>query len=120
MTQSNALIGTVDYMAPEQASNPKNADHRSDIYSLGCTLFYVLTGRPPFTGETLIERLIAHREQPVPRLSVIRPDVPATLDLVIERMLAKSPADRFASLGELIAELEAFRSGSPVEGGGRR
>jgi eukaryotic-like serine/threonine-protein kinase len=119
LTQSNALIGTVDYMAPEQASNPKNADHRSDIYSLGCTLFYLLTGRPPFTGETLIERLIAHREQPVPRLSVIRPDVPAELDLVVERMLAKSPADRFASLGELIAELEAFRAGSSLLAGVR-
>jgi hypothetical protein len=113
LTQSNALIGTVDYMAPEQASNPKNADHRSDIYSLGCTLFYLLTGRPPFSGETLIERLIAHREQPVPRLSAIRPDVPAKVDLVLDRMLAKSPTDRFASLGELIGELEAFRSGSP-------
>jgi WD40 repeat protein len=120
LTQSNALIGTVDYMAPEQASNPKNADHRSDIYSLGCTLFYLLTGRPPFTGETLIERLIAHREQPVPRLSALRPDAPEALDVLVERMLAKSPDDRFASLSELIGALEGFRSGGFAEGSSAR
>ena len=69
LTQSNVLLGTIDYMSPEQASNPRNADHRSDIYSLGCTLYYLFTGRPPIRGETLIERLIAHREQPIPSLS---------------------------------------------------
>ena len=69
LTLSNVLLGTIDYMAPEQASNPKNADHRSDIYSLGCTLHYLLTGRPPYSGDTMIERLIAHREQPIPNLS---------------------------------------------------
>ena len=112
LTQSNVLLGTIDYMSPEQASNPRNADHRSDIYSLGCTLHYLLTGRPPYSGETLIERLIAHREQPIPCLSDSRPDVPAALDALLRRILAKSPEDRFSSLDELIDGLEACRPGA--------
>ena len=109
LTQSNVILGTIDYMSPEQASNPRNADHRSDIYSLGCTLHYLITGRPPFAGETLIERLIAHREQPIPSLSSRRPEVPAVLDDYLLRVLAKSPDDRFSSFDELIAGLEACR-----------
>ncbi len=109
LTQSNVILGTIDYMSPEQASNPRNADHRSDIYSLGCTLHYLITGRPPFSGETLIERLIAHREQPIPSLSARRPDVSPALDGLLTRVLAKSPDDRFSSLDELIVGLEACR-----------
>ena len=113
LTLSNVLLGTIDYMSPEQASNPRNADHRSDIYSLGCTLHFLLTGRPPFSGETLIERLIAHREQPIPSLSENRRDVPPAVDVVLRRVLAKSPQNRFSSLDELIANLEACR---PIAG----
>ena len=107
LTQSNILLGTIDYMSPEQATNPRNADHRSDIYSLGCTLHYLLTGRPPYSGETLIERLIAHREQPIPRLSDSLPEVSPSLDALLRRLLAKSPTDRFSTLDDLIAGLEA-------------
>ncbi len=110
LTQSNLLMGTVDYMSPEQAFNPKHADLRSDIYSLGCTLHFLLTARPPYSGETLVAKLIAHREQPIPVLSAARPDVPATLDDLLRRMLAKSPDERIASLDELIASLEGYQS----------
>ncbi|HEX3447641.1 MAG TPA: serine/threonine-protein kinase, partial [Isosphaeraceae bacterium] len=115
LTQSNILLGTIDYMSPEQATNPRNADHRSDIYSLGCTLHYLLTGRPPYSGETLIERLVAHREQPVPRLSDSVPDVSPALDVLLRRVLAKSPTDRFSTFDELIAGLEACRPGAVTD-----
>ena len=110
LTLSNVLLGTIDYMAPEQASNPKNADHRSDIYSLGCTLHYLLTGRPPYSGDTMIERLIAHREQPIPSLSKTLAGAPKALDELLRRVLAKAPADRYLSLDALIGALEACRT----------
>jgi eukaryotic-like serine/threonine-protein kinase len=119
LTQSNVILGTIDYMSPEQASNPRNADHRSDIYSLGCTLHYLLTGRPPFSGETLIERLIAHREQPIPSLSNGRPDVSPAVDDLLKRLLAKSPDDRFSSLDELITALDASRESTATNTGVR-
>jgi serine/threonine protein kinase len=110
LTESNVLVGTVDYMAPEQAANPRLADHRSDIYSLGCTLYYLLTGRPPYSGESLIARILAHRENSIPSLSDVRPDVPDSLDRLFRQMLSKSPEDRVSSLDELITDLRACLS----------
>jgi tRNA A-37 threonylcarbamoyl transferase component Bud32 len=92
MTISGVIMGTVDYMAPEQALNSRRADHRSDIYSLGCTLHFLLTGKVLFAGDTLMERLVAHREQAVPSLRDVCPNIYEGLDAVFHRMVAKGPA----------------------------
>ena len=82
-------MGTVDYMAPEQAEDSRRADHLADIYSLGCTLFFLLAGREPFGGETMIKRLLAHQERPAPTLFSARPDVPPALEEAYQKMMAK-------------------------------
>jgi serine/threonine protein kinase len=106
LTSVGALVGTADYLAPEQAVNVKQADERSDIYSLGVTLFYIATGTIPYPGETVLERLVAHRETPVPPLSKFRPGAPKELEKICAKMLAKNPADRYRSVRELIHDLE--------------
>ena len=108
LTQLGSVAGTVDYMPPEQAENPLGVDSRSDIYSLGCTLFFLLTGGPVFAKSSLIGRILAHRVDPPPKLSGIRNDVPAALDTIFQRMVAKSPDDRFASMEEVVAALDAL------------
>ncbi len=106
LTQLGAVAGTVDYMSPEQADNPLTVDSRSDIYSLGCTLFFLLTGGPVFPKSSLIGRILAHRVDLPPKLSVVRKDVPEALDAVFQRMVAKSPDDRFALMDEVVAALD--------------
>lgn len=108
LTTSQFFMGTIDYMAPEQARNTKHADHRSDIYSLGCTLYFLLTAKPVFGGGTTVERILAHKEQPIPRLSKLLPQVPAEFDALFEKMLAKDPGDRYQSATDLLAELNQF------------
>jgi serine/threonine protein kinase/tetratricopeptide (TPR) repeat protein len=110
LTESGMYMGTVDYMAPEQAEDSRRADHRADIYSLGCTLHYLLTGREPFDGETVLKRLMAHMERPAPSLRASRPEISATLDAAFHKMMAKRPADRPASMNEVIALLESCRT----------
>jgi len=112
LTVSGAIVGTVDYMSPEQAYNPRLADDRSDIYSLGCTLHYLLTGKPPFGGQGFMERLIGHRERPIPSLRRVRTDVPQNLDTVFRRLMSKSPETRPQSMSEVIKELEEGRHAS--------
>jgi hypothetical protein len=107
LTQTGHILGTVDFMAPEQSLNTKYADQRSDIYSLGCTLYYLLAGKPMYDGETIMERLLAHRERPIPSLVSIRADVPQALDAVFRKMVAKQPADRYSSMEEVIAALQS-------------
>ncbi|MGO9466281.1 MAG: protein kinase domain-containing protein [Isosphaeraceae bacterium] len=110
LTQSGMYMGTIDYMAPEQAEDSRRADHRADIYSLGCTLHYLLTGREPFEAETILKRLLAHQERPAPKLRAARPDAPPALEAVFQKMMAKRPADRPATMTELIALLESCKA----------
>jgi serine/threonine-protein kinase len=108
LTQVGTIVGTVDYMAPEQAENARTADIRADIYSLGCSLFYLLTGQPPFPGETTVERLSARLEgRPTP-IRVLRPEMPEGLERVLRMMLARDPARRFQTPAEVAAALEGF------------
>lgn len=116
LTSTGAIMGTADYIAPEQAMNTHTADARSDIYSLGCTLWFLLTGRPPYRGGTVMEKFVAHREAPIPSLSEALRSAEASagtalqvdaIDAVFRRMVAKNPQDRFQSARELIDALEA-------------
>lgn len=106
LTQTGQVIGTVDYMAPEQALRTRDADARADIYSLGCSLFRLLTGRLPFEGETVVEKILAHREQPIPQVRHHVPDAPVGIDLVLQRMLAKRLEDRYQTMREVVTALE--------------
>ncbi len=112
LTQSGTYMGTVDFMAPEQGVDSRRVDYRADIYSLGCTLCYLLTGRAPFDGPTVLSRLMAHQERAPTSLPAMRSDVPRAVDAVYQKMMAKQPADRFASMTEVITRLEACRSPS--------
>jgi serine/threonine-protein kinase len=110
--EKGALIGTADYIAPEQARDPTLVDTRADIYSLGCTFFYLLTGRPPFPAASLMQKLLQHQEAEPPSVVAVRPDVPADLDAVLLRMLAKKPAERYQIPLLLLAQLRRFCPGS--------
>jgi serine/threonine protein kinase len=110
LTQSGSIMGTCDYMAPEQALNSKHADQRSDIYSLGCTLYYLVTGKVMYAGETSMEKLLAHRETPTPPL----PGASKTLQAVYRRMVAKAPEERYQSMSEAISGLVAGSKGQPL------
>ncbi len=109
LTRTGSILGTVDYMPPEQALNTRKADQRADVYSLGCTLYFLLTGHPVYGGETVMERLVAHREHPVRSLRKACPAAPGWLDQVFQRMIAKRPDDRIPSMTEVISALEKQR-----------
>lgn len=107
LSATGMLMGTVDYMAPEQAMDTKRADHRSDIYSLGCTLYFLLTKRPVYKGNNLLERISAHLKAEIPSLSEVRPEVPDELDTVFQKMVAKKPRDRYQSMTEVVEALQS-------------
>jgi serine/threonine protein kinase/WD40 repeat protein len=116
MTKDGAVIGTPDYLAPEQALNSKSADVRADLYSLGGTLYFLLTGQPPFLAEELTELLLKHQmEQPAP-LADRGVDAPYEVQEILDRLLAKRPEERFQTPAELVAAITPFcREGKLAE-----
>jgi len=108
LTTTGHVMGTIDFMAPEQGEDARSADERSDIYSLGCTLYYLLTGSSVYPGATPMQRLLAHHKAPIPSLRQLRPDVPESLDAAFQKMLAKSPDERLASMTELLELLASI------------
>lgn len=112
VTDSGVAVGTPGYMSPEQAGGEQQLDGRSDIYSLGCVLFEMLAGEPPFTGPTPKAVVARHMQQPPPALHIVRPTVSHQLEQVINRALAKVPADRYATADQFVEALaEAERPG---------
>ena len=108
VTAAGSVFGTPDYIAPEQAQDSRDVDVRADIYSLGCTLYFLLTGSPPFPDKPSAEKLAAHIAAPLPPLVIGGHSAPAMLDGIVARMTAKNPADRFATPAEVSAAIDEF------------
>lgn len=95
------VLGTADYLAPEQAVDSHQVDARADIYSLGCTMYFALTGHPPFTDGTLVQRLLAHQTKTPPSVRYERPDIDDSLLEILDKMMAKKAADRYQTAAEV-------------------
>ena len=118
LTHEGQMLGTPDFIAPEQIADAQKADIRADIYSLGCTLYYLLSGGPPFHGTSLYDVLTAHHSMDAKPLNLTRPEVPAGLGTLVAKMMAKEPARRFQTPGEVAQALtEFFKPGAqPMSG----
>jgi serine/threonine protein kinase len=108
LTHEGQMLGTPDYIAPEQISNARLADIRADIYSLGCTLYYLLTGKPPFRGDSLYDILQAHHSMDATPLNLVRPEVPAEVAAIVAKMMSKEPGRRFQEPKEVAQALKPF------------
>jgi serine/threonine protein kinase len=108
LTQEGCVVGTPEFMSPEQACDSRNVDVRSDIYSLGCTLYYLLSGRPPFSGATALETMVQHLKQPLPPISQLRPGLPPGLVAVVNKMLAKAADERYTTPAQLAEALRPW------------
>ena len=104
LTGTGMLMGTIDYMSPEQAMDSKTADARSDIYSLGCTLYFLLAGKAVYEEDTVVKRLMAHQSAPIPALPILD----MVLQQILERMIAKKADDRYASCTQLADDLQRW------------
>ena len=112
LTKSGVIMGTVNYMSPEQAKDPHSVDHRSDIYSLGCTLYYMLIGKSVYSGD-MIQTLMAHANSNIPSMCAQNDEIPIWLDDIFAKLVAKKPEDRYDNLGEFRQDLqEAFANRS--------
>ncbi len=114
-TRTGAVMGTPAYMSPEQCNDTGKIDHRTDVYSLGCVLFHLLTGRPPFDVAGVGATISAHLNDPPPRPSTIVAHVPAIVDPIVARCLAKRPEDRFATMLELQQACDAVLEHLPID-----
>jgi serine/threonine protein kinase len=110
----NYVLGTADYVAPEQTKDSHNVDVRADIYSLGATFYFILAGRPPFPDGTPSEKLTAHQSKTPPPLQSLRHDIPVGVAVLIEKMMAKAPHHRFQTPIEVARALEAWQSGQSM------
>ena len=108
VTQSGVTLGTFDYISPEQALEPRTADARSDIYSLGCTMYHALTGQPPVPDGTAAKKLQHHQSVPPPDPRTLNPAIPDSVATVLARMMAKDPLDRYQQVGQLVDDLRAL------------
>jgi len=111
MAEPGAVLGTVDYIAPEQAHDIHAADIRSDLYSLGCTFYYTLTGRVPFPGGNVLEKLLKQLTKEPQPVRALRPDIPAAVEAIVRRLMAKDREQRFQQPAELAQELAALSGG---------
>ena len=108
LTGATAIMGTVDFMSPEQGFSSRDVDVRTDIYSLGATFFYLLTGKFMYSGNTAFAKLLAHRESPIPSLCTAMPGLPLELENIFLKMVAKNPVDRYASMTQVISALSSL------------
>lgn len=106
LTQSNVFMGTAYYISPEQAESGRSADTRSDLYSVATVLFEMLSGRPPYEGDTAVDIVIKHMNEKVPSICRLRPGLPVEMDTFMQKALAKTPADRFATPRDFIVAIE--------------
>jgi serine/threonine protein kinase/WD40 repeat protein len=113
LTQEGAVMGTVDYVAPEQLQNSHQADIRSDLYSLGCTMYYMLTGQVPFVGGTVMEKMYKHQFDEALPVEQLRREIPSELGDIVRKLMAKRPDDRYQTPDELVRDLEALAAGTP-------
>ena len=109
LTQSNVFMGTAYYIPPEQAESGRSADTRSDLYSVAAVFFEMLTGNPPFEGETAVDIVVKHMNDKVPSICRLRPELPREVDLFMQKAMAKSPADRYSTPREFINALEQLQ-----------
>ncbi len=114
LTKENTVMGTPDYLSPEQSRNLHKTDIRSDLYSLGCTFYFLLTGKAPYTGGNALEKLIRHStERPAP-IGDVRDDVPSEVLAIVERLMAKRPEERFQTPADLAKALEPYAVSGPT------
>ena len=107
LTESGIAVGTPEYMSPEQGTGEPGIDGRADVYALGCVVYEMLAGSPPFSGRTVQATIARHRQDPIPSLRVVRPGVPPQVEAAVEQALAKARADRFSTAAEFAEALEA-------------